>query len=140
MDGGIHRDSLSLREVGFHGSPCFSIRRHGASGRNQLWIYRPVSRGDSDSATETRPRERDLETFLGANSFRDGLRAYLKQYSFANATWNDLIAILDARTPRDLAAWSKAWVDQPGRPQIETLLSVKGGKIERLAFQQKTAH
>ena len=36
--------------------------------------------------------------------------------AFGNATWPDLIALLDARTPEDLAAWSHAWVDEPGRP------------------------
>ena len=39
-----------------------------------------------------------------------------KRYAFGNATWPDLIALLDARTPEDLAAWSRAWVEEPGRP------------------------
>ena len=47
---------------------------------------------------------RQLETLLGSDAFRDGLREYLKKYSFGNATWPDLIAILDGRTPEDLAA------------------------------------
>jgi aminopeptidase N len=63
---------------------------------------------------------RQLETLLGEDPFRDGLREYLKTYSFGNATWNDLIRILDAKTPRDLAAWSHAWVEERGRPQFTT--------------------
>jgi len=46
----------------------------------------------------------------------------LKQYSFGNATWLDLIRILDARTPRDLAAWSHTWVEERGRPEFTTAL------------------
>ncbi len=42
---------------------------------------------------------RHLEALLGEDSFRDGLREYLKTFAFKNATWNNLIAILDARTP-----------------------------------------
>ncbi len=79
---------------------------------------------------------RHLEALLGEDNFRDGLREYLKAHAFANATWSDLITVLDARTPVDLQEWSRAWVDQPGRPTIETLLTVSNGKISRLAFRQ----
>ena len=80
---------------------------------------------------------RQLETIVGSEGFRDGLREYLKAHAFGNATWRDLIAVLDPRTPDDLAAWSRAWVEEPGRPQIGTELKVAGGRIERLAFTQR---
>jgi aminopeptidase N len=80
---------------------------------------------------------RHLEALLGEENFRDGLREYLKAHAFGNATWPDLIRVLDARTPGDLATWSKAWVDEPGRPNIETILEVKDGKVARLAFRQR---
>jgi aminopeptidase N len=79
---------------------------------------------------------RHLEALLGEESFRDGLREYLNAHKFGNATWNDLIAVLDRRTPTDLRAWSKVWVEQPGRPTITTKLDVADGKITRLAFEQ----
>jgi aminopeptidase N len=79
---------------------------------------------------------RHLESLMGESVFRDGLREYLKRYSFGNATWSDLIAILDARTPTDLAAWSHVWVEEAGRPAIATDLEVANGRITRLAFQQ----
>ncbi len=80
---------------------------------------------------------RHLEALLGADNFRDGLREYLKRHAFANATWSDLINVLDARTPSDLQAWSRVWVDEPGRPTIETILDVRRGEITRLAFRQR---
>jgi aminopeptidase N len=80
---------------------------------------------------------RHLEALLGADNFRDGLREYLKAHAFANATWSDLITVLDARTPTDLQHWSHAWVDQPGRPSIETVLEVTSGSITKLAFRQR---
>ncbi len=80
---------------------------------------------------------RQLERIVGEESFRDGLREYLKAHAFGNATWPDLIATLDPRTPDDLAAWSKAWVDEAGRPNISTELKVADGRIERLAFAQR---
>jgi aminopeptidase N len=79
---------------------------------------------------------RQLETLTGVDAFQDGLREYLKTYSFANATWPDLIALLDRRTPEDLAAWSHAWVEEPGRPEIRAELKLSSGKVERLALSQ----
>jgi aminopeptidase N len=70
---------------------------------------------------------RQLEMIVGETALRDGLREYLKRYAFGNATWLDLIAILDARTPRDLAAWSRAWVEERGRPEFLTELRTDAG-------------
>ena len=80
---------------------------------------------------------RHLEALLGEDSFRDGLREYLDAHKFANATWNDLIAVMDRRTPADLRAWSQVWVEQPGRPVVTTELETAGGRITRLAFVQR---
>jgi aminopeptidase N len=79
---------------------------------------------------------RQLEDMLGADGLRDGLRDYLNRYAFGNATWTDLIKILGARTHEDLAAWSHAWVEEPGRPTITTELKTDAGKIAGLAFTQ----
>jgi aminopeptidase N len=82
---------------------------------------------------------RHLEHLMGETAFRDGLREYLKTYSFRNATWPDLIAILDARTPSDLAQWSRVWVEERGRPTIRTTLRTGNGRIEALTFEQLDA-
>jgi aminopeptidase N len=63
---------------------------------------------------------RQLERLIGADTMRDGLRAYLKQFSFGNATWLDLVKTLDDRTDRDLAEWSHVWVEEAGRPLMRT--------------------
>ncbi|WP_022824953.1 M1 family metallopeptidase [Hymenobacter norwichensis] len=72
---------------------------------------------------------RQLERLMGEEAFRQGLQEYLKKYSFGNATWPDLIAILDARTPADLQAWNQVWVNQPGRPVFSYRIS--GGHDQR---------
>jgi aminopeptidase N len=63
------------------------------------------------------------------------MREYLKKYAFGNATWIDLITILDAKTPENLAAWSRAWVEERGRPQFTTTLRLsKSNTIQRLTM------
>jgi aminopeptidase N len=80
---------------------------------------------------------RQLETILGEEAFKDGLREYLNAHQFANATWTDLIDVLDARTPEDLAAWSHAWVDEAGRPAIGTTVRARDGRLEALTFTER---
>jgi aminopeptidase N len=80
---------------------------------------------------------RQLERILGEQNFRDGLRDYLKSFAFANATWLELIKILDDRTPEDLAAWSHIWVEQRGRPEIEATVTTDAqGRLDRIALKQ----
>jgi aminopeptidase N len=74
---------------------------------------------------------RQLERILGPAKLQDGLRVYLKKFQFGNATWLDLIEILDDRTDLDLKAWSHAWVEEAGRPSIRT-----APEDDRVAFIQ----
>src|SRR4051812_36543454 len=70
---------------------------------------------------------RQLELLVGPDKLQDGLRAYLKEYQFGNASWLDLIKILNNRAPLDLTSWSHAWVEEAGRPAVRT--SIDGGRI-----------
>ena len=70
---------------------------------------------------------RQLELLLGADKLQAGLRTYLKQYQFGNATWLDLIKILNEHAALDLTSWSHAWVEEAGRPSVRT--ETGGGNI-----------
>jgi aminopeptidase N len=59
-----------------------------------------------------------LVEMMGEEAFREGIREYLITFAYGNATWDDLIAILDAKSEEDLAAFSDVWVNQKGMPHI----------------------
>ena len=59
-----------------------------------------------------------LEALVGAETFRDGLRTYLAAHRFDNATWPDLVRVLDSLSAEDVTAWSRVWVEEPGRPTV----------------------
>jgi aminopeptidase N len=81
---------------------------------------------------------RQLEMIAGERGFREGMREYLKQYAFGNATWLDLVSILEARNPGQVAKWSRAWVELRGRPEIATALRIGAdGKIASLTLGQR---
>lgn len=61
---------------------------------------------------------RQLELLVGEEKFREGMQEYLVNYSFENATWPDLIRILDQKSDWNLTEWSEVWVNTPGRPHF----------------------
>ncbi len=68
-----------------------------------------------------------LVEIMGEEAFREGIREYLREFAYGNATWNDLIAILDKRCDADLAAFSDVWVNSKGLPHIYS--SIEGNEL-----------
>jgi aminopeptidase N len=79
---------------------------------------------------------RQLERVMGVDAFRDGLRDYLKTYAGGNATWPDLIRMLQRHTSMDLPAWNAVWVNGAGRPSFTYKLRVEDGRIVDLPITQ----
>jgi aminopeptidase N len=63
-----------------------------------------------------------LEMLIGKEMFQKGLQQYLKTYAFDNASWPDLVAILDKLSDEDLLKWSEVWVNTSGRPTIDVVM------------------
>ena len=82
---------------------------------------------------------KQLERTVGEEVFRDGMREYLAEHAYGNATWPDLIRVLDARHPSDLAAWSEVWVEEPGRPVIRLRFDATGEGTGRVVLAQEDA-
>ena len=61
---------------------------------------------------------RNLETMMGKDNFQSGLRDYLSQYSYSNATWDDLVNSLKKFTDKDLTLWNNAWIKSKGMPDV----------------------
>ncbi|MBO7266950.1 MAG: ERAP1-like C-terminal domain-containing protein, partial [Bacteroidaceae bacterium] len=59
-----------------------------------------------------------LVEIMGEEAFCEGIHEYLTTFAYGNATWDDLIAILDGRCDEDLKAFSEVWVNRKGMPHI----------------------
>jgi len=81
-----------------------------------------------------------LENITGEDALKKGLQTYMKNYAYGNASWEDLIAILDETTPSNLKQWSKVWVDKAGRAHVSSELTVENGKIKQLHVSQTDAN
>ena len=64
-----------------------------------------------------------LVVLIGEENFQKGIRIYLKKFGYSNATWGDLIGILDQYTETDLKSWSHSWINKPGMPEIHATIS-----------------
>ncbi len=64
-----------------------------------------------------------LVDIMGKDAFRDGIREYLSKYAYSNATWDDLVEILDSHTDADLKQFCRVWVKEKGMPEIGFELS-----------------
>ncbi|RZK64494.1 MAG: aminopeptidase, partial [Pedobacter sp.] len=80
---------------------------------------------------------RQLEQLMGEENFQNGIREYLNSYAYGNATWNDLISILNKFSSTDLLAWNRVWVNQPGRPVFQYKIIYNGNKIKQFRITQQ---
>ncbi len=80
---------------------------------------------------------RVLNYKLGEAGFRDGVRIFLKEHSYANATWQDLIGAFSRASKQDLKPWADAWVTQRGMPVVTVQWACAAGKISDLRLFQK---
>ena len=66
---------------------------------------------------------KQLVAYVGLDNFLAGLRSYFGRYAWSNATLGDLLAQLAAASGRELAGWSKQWLETAGvntlRPEFE---------------------
>ncbi|WP_257386684.1 M1 family metallopeptidase [Tahibacter caeni] len=80
-----------------------------------------------------------FEAWVGERPFRDGLRRYLREHAFANATSDDLIAALQRAGDKGAAFGTamRSFLDQPGVPLVRSELRCDGGKARLRLSQQR---
>ena len=79
---------------------------------------------------------RMVERFLGAEAFRAGVRAYIRDHQEGNAVAADLWGALSDASERDVEGVVRAWIEEPGFPLLEVKRGVEGGKTT-LSFKQE---
>jgi aminopeptidase N len=70
---------------------------------------------------------RMIEDWIGPDTFRTGMRAYMKAHQYNNATSADLWAALGAAAHRDVAGVAAGFTEQPGIPLVKVTRTCQGG-------------
>ena len=68
-----------------------------------------------------------LVEIMGKEAFREGIRKYVATFPYGNATWDELVDILQSVTTADVKGFSQVWVYEKGMPHIH--LSTQGGDL-----------
>ncbi|MGG2463011.1 aminopeptidase N [Streptomyces sp. RGM 3693] len=81
---------------------------------------------------------KQLVAYVGMDEFFKGVQAYFKAHAFGNTRLSDLLGALEETSGRDLATWSKKWLQTAGinilRPEIEV---AEDGTVTAFAVRQE---
>ena len=77
---------------------------------------------------------RQLEQLAGEENLKKGLQVYLKEFSWGNARWDDLVTILEETSRKPLEEWSRMWVREAGMPVITPVITEEDGY--RISFRE----
>jgi aminopeptidase N len=73
---------------------------------------------------------KQLVAWVGEDAFFSGVEAYFKRHEYGNTELADFLAPLEEASGRDLKAWARVWLEEPGVNTITSLLETDGGRIE----------
>ena len=84
---------------------------------------------------------RQLVAWVGEDAFFGGVRDYFVEHQWGNASLRDFLAPLERHSGRDLAAWSREWLETAGmnvlRADVQT---TDDGMIEACTIVQEAAN
>lgn len=80
---------------------------------------------------------KQLAAFVGIDEFFAGVGAYFRKYEYQNTELNDLLRELEATSGRDLATWSKLWLETAGVNTLKPIVETdENGVITRFEITQ----
>jgi aminopeptidase N len=82
---------------------------------------------------------RQLVAWVGEDAFFGGIREYFTEHQWGNATLRDFLAPLERHSGRDLAAWSREWLETAGMNVLRAEISATDGIVESCAVLQAPA-
>jgi aminopeptidase N len=82
---------------------------------------------------------KQLNYLVGDTAFRDGLRGYLQEHAYGNATWENLLGAVGHASHRSLSDWGVNYIRRPGMPVLTPHLQLRGGRIASLTIDQAAA-
>ena len=126
----------------------FSIARAAALAVDGLQSTRPIeypvlAPKDADAMFDVLTYEkgasvlRMLEQYIGPDTFREGVRLYLRTHAYGNADTKDLWISMAAAAKDDIPALLNQWVFAPGYPLVSADLT---GPSEITISQQRFAY
>ncbi|MFD0271764.1 aminopeptidase N [Streptomyces sp. NPDC127106] len=81
---------------------------------------------------------KQLVAYVGREAFLEGARRYFKANAYGNTTLDNLLSVLGEVSGRDMAAWSRAWLQTAGVNVLTPVVTYDaGGRVTELAVLQE---
>lgn len=80
---------------------------------------------------------RMIERYLGAETFRAGVRAYVRRHRESNAVAADLWRALEEASGEEVEPVVRAWIEQPGFPLVHLRPTSNGVELRQERFSAK---
>ncbi|CAM5477434.1 aminopeptidase N [Streptomyces avidinii] len=81
---------------------------------------------------------KQLVAYVGREAFLEGARRYFKANAYGNTTLDDLLSVLAEVSGRDMAKWSRAWLQTAGVNALTPVITYDaGGRVTELAVVQE---
>jgi aminopeptidase N len=81
---------------------------------------------------------KQLVAYVGIDNFLAGVRRYFGEHAWSNATLSDLLTPLADTSGRDLAGWSKQWLESAGVNTLRPEFATDGqGRFTEFAIRQE---
>ncbi|BBE22768.1 aminopeptidase [Arthrobacter sp. MN05-02] len=79
---------------------------------------------------------KQLVAFVGRDAFTEAARQYFRKHEYGNTTLTDLLDVLADATGRDLASWSRSWLQTSGVPSLRAEVSALDGVLSEVTIVQ----
>ncbi|ARH91238.1 aminopeptidase N [Streptomyces lydicus] len=83
---------------------------------------------------------KQLVAYVGQDAFLEGARRYFKRHAYGNTRLADLLAVLEETSGRDMAAWSRSWLETAGVNSLTPQVTYDAqDRITELSILQEAA-
>ncbi|MFH8343906.1 aminopeptidase N [Streptomyces sp. NPDC018045] len=83
---------------------------------------------------------KQLVAYVGREAFLEGARRYFKRHAYGNTRLTDLLSVLEETSGRDLATWSRSWLETAGVNALTPQATYDAeGRITELGILQEAA-
>ncbi|WP_405890667.1 aminopeptidase N [Streptomyces sp. NBC_00133] len=80
---------------------------------------------------------KQLVAYVGQDAFLEGARRYFKRHAYGNTRLADLLLVLEEVSGRDMASWSRSWLETAGVNSLTPVATYDAGdRITELAVGQ----
>ncbi|MEU3753046.1 aminopeptidase N [Streptomyces olivoreticuli] len=81
---------------------------------------------------------KQLVAYVGRDAFFEGARRYFKRHAYGNTRLADLLSVLEETSGRDMAGWSRSWLQTAGVNSLTPMVTCDAAdRITELAVLQE---